>query len=85
MPIIKVEWQDRGLTGVQGKEYNRTILTEIKMAKIKLNRNTELLKKQKEGWSFRQLAEHFNITVSRTYEIYKENQQKNTAFRAVHK
>jgi hypothetical protein len=44
--------------------------------KPKLNRNKELVSKKKAGWSFRQLATHFNITVSRAFEIYEENRKK---------
>lgn len=40
---------------------------------IKENRNNKLIEKRKEGWSFRRLAKHFNITVSRAYEIWNNN------------
>jgi len=44
--------------------------------KAKVNRNKELVSKKKAGWSFRQLAAHFNITVSRAFELYRDNKNK---------
>jgi hypothetical protein len=41
------------------------------MMKAKVDRNSELILKKKAGWSFRQLAAHFNITVSRAFEIWE--------------
>lgn len=41
------------------------------MMKTKVTRNKELVLKKKAGWSFRRLAAHFNITVSRAFEIWE--------------
>lgn len=46
------------------------------MMKAKESRNKELVLKKKAGWSFRQLAAHFNITVSRAFEIYEDSKKK---------
>lgn len=46
------------------------------MSKQKLQRNEELVLKRRSGWSFRKLAQHFNLTVSRTYEIWEDNNKK---------
>ena len=43
----------------------------------KTDRNKDLVeKKDNEKYSFRDLAAHFNITVSRAHEIYHENKDK---------
>jgi Mor family transcriptional regulator len=38
----------------------------------KEQRNKELVKKRKEGWTFRQLAQHYHIDVRAVWEIYQK-------------
>lgn len=47
--------------------------------KPKVDRNKDLVAKRddkRDPWPFRKLAAHFNITVSRAYEIYEENRER---------
>ena len=46
------------------------------MSKEKKERNKEIIKKKKEGMSFRKIAEIFNISVCRVFQIWEEYQEK---------
>jgi hypothetical protein len=46
------------------------------MFPAKLKRNRELVLKRKSGWSFRKLAEYFNLSPGRVFEIWSGNEEK---------
>lgn len=58
------------MTSVKSRNYNKN------MSKVKENRNKEIVEKKVNGWSYRKLAEHFNISAPRIVEIYQENKGK---------
>jgi hypothetical protein len=37
----------------------------------KAKRNKELVKKRQQGWSYRKLADYYNINVKTAFEIYQ--------------
>lgn len=39
----------------------------------KIKRNKEIIKLRNKGWTFRKIAEHFNIDVKTTFRAYKRD------------
>jgi len=39
-------------------------------------RNIDLVRKRRNGWTFRELARFFNISVSTAHEIYRRDEKK---------
>lgn len=46
------------------------------MSRIKENRNKEIVEKKLAGWSYRKLAEHFNLSAPRIVVIWQQNKDK---------
>lgn len=46
------------------------------MSKEKVSRNREIVKKRKMKWSFRKIADYFNLDLKTVFRVWKRDKEK---------